>query len=63
VGKQSNEELHGLNYSPNIFRVIQKRRMRWTGLAAGLGERRSVHRDLVGKSEGQTTWKTQVKMG
>jgi len=37
--------------------------MRWTGLAAGLGERRSVHRDLVGKSEGQTTWKTQVKMG
>ena len=42
VGKLSNEELHDLNYSPNIIRVIQKRRMRWTGLAARLGERRGV---------------------
>jgi hypothetical protein len=42
VGKLSNEELHDLNYSPNIIRMIQKRRMRWTGLAARLGERRGV---------------------
>ena len=63
MGKLRNEELNNLNYSPNIIRVIQKIRMRWAGLAARLGERRSVYRVLVGKPETETTWKTQVKMG
>jgi hypothetical protein len=43
--------------------VIQKRRRRWAGLAARLGERRSVYRVLLGKPEGETTWKTRVKKG
>ena len=53
MGKLRNEELHDLIYSSNIIRVIQKRRMRWTGLAARLGERRSVYRVLLGKPEGK----------
>jgi len=51
VGKLNNEELNDLNYSPNIIRVIKKRRMRWAGLAARLGEKRIVYRVLVGKPE------------
>ena len=30
-GKLNNEELNDLYYSPNIFRVIKSRRMRWAG--------------------------------
>jgi hypothetical protein len=63
VVKLHNEKLNDLNYSPNIIRVIQKRRTRWAELAARLGERRSTYRVLVGKPEAETTWKTQVKMG
>jgi hypothetical protein len=37
--------------------------MTWEGLLTRLGERRSVYRILVRKPEGETTWKTQVKMG
>jgi hypothetical protein len=37
--------------------------MRQARFAARLGERRSVYRVLVGKPEGETTWKTLVKMG
>jgi hypothetical protein len=36
------EELHGLNSSPTIVRVIKPRRMRWAGHVAQMGERR-VH--------------------
>jgi hypothetical protein len=35
--KMHNEELHDLYYSPNIFRVMQSRRMRWAGYAARVG--------------------------
>ena len=39
--------------SPNIFRVIKSRRMRWAGHVARMGNRRGVYRVLVGKSEGK----------
>jgi hypothetical protein len=33
------EELHDFFFSPNIFRVIKSRRMRWVGHLARMGER------------------------
>jgi len=39
--------------SPNIVRVIKSRRMRLAGHVESIGERRGVHRVLVGKSEGK----------
>jgi hypothetical protein len=46
--KLHNEELHNLYSSPSIIRMI-KSRMRWTGHAAQMGERRNAYRILVGK--------------
>jgi hypothetical protein len=51
--KLHNEELSDLYYSPNIFRVIKSRRMRWAGHAARKGQRRDIHRVMVGKPEGK----------
>jgi len=51
--KLHNEELNDLYSSPNIFRVIKSGRMRWEGHVACMGERRGVHRVLVGKPEGK----------
>jgi hypothetical protein len=39
--KLRNEELNALYSSPNIVRVIIKRRMRWAGHVARMGERES----------------------
>jgi hypothetical protein len=36
--KLHNDELHRLYSSPNIFRVIKSRRMRWVGHVAHMGE-------------------------
>ena len=49
--KLRNEEPNDLYCSPNTIRVMQPR-MRWVGHVACIGERRSVHRVLVGKSAG-----------
>ena len=51
--KLHNEELNDLYSSPNIFRVIKSRRMRWVGDVARMGERREVYRVLVVKPEGK----------
>ena len=51
--KLHNEEHNDLYCSPNIFRVIKSRRMRWAGHVARMGERRGVYGVLVGKSEGK----------
>ena len=51
--KLHNEELNDLYCSPNIFRVIKPRRMRWAGHVARMGKRRGVYRILVGNPEGK----------
>jgi hypothetical protein len=51
--KLHNEELSDLYSLPNIVRVGKSRRMRWAGRVARMGERRVVHRVLVGKAEGK----------
>jgi hypothetical protein len=40
--KLHNDELNSLYSSSNIIRAIKSRRMRWTGHAARMGERRGV---------------------
>ena len=50
--KLHNEELNDLYSSPNIFRVIKLRRIRWAMHVARMGEKRSVYRILVWKPEG-----------
>jgi len=56
-------------FSPNIFRVIKSRRMRWAGHVARMGERRGVYRVLAGKPEGKRPlgrprhrWEDNIKM-
>jgi hypothetical protein len=67
--KLLNEELNELYSSPNIFRMIKSRRMRWTGHVSRMGERRGVFRVLVGKYEGKRSlgrarrrWEYNIKM-
>jgi hypothetical protein len=40
--KMYNEELHNLNSSPNIIRMIKSRRMRWPGHVARMGRRMHI---------------------
>jgi hypothetical protein len=40
-----------ITFSPNIIRIIKSRRMRWTGLEAGMGAKINACKDLVGKPE------------
>jgi hypothetical protein len=49
--KVHNEELHILNSSPIIIKIIKSRRMSWAGHVARMGEKRNVYRLLVGKPE------------
>ena len=52
--KLHNEKVSDLYSLPNIVRVVKSRRMRWAGHVAPVGERRGVHRILVGKPEGKS---------
>ena len=65
----SNEELNDLYCSPNTVRMINSRRIRWTGHVARMGERKGVYRVWVGKPEGKRAlgrprrrWKDNIKM-
>ena len=49
--KLHKEDLNDLYYSPNIFRVIESRRIRWAGHVTHIRERRVFYRVLVGKPE------------
>jgi len=49
--KVHNEDINDLYCSPNTFRVIKSRRMRWARNVARVGEGRDVYMILVGKSE------------
>jgi len=51
--KLHDEEPNGLYSSLKFVRVIKSRRIRWVGNVARMGERRSVHRVLVGKHKGK----------
>ena len=62
-------ELNDLYLSPNIVRVIKSRRLRWAGQVARMGERRDIHRDLVGKPDGKIPlgrprrrWEDNIRM-
>jgi len=57
--KLHNKELNDLYSSPRIVRMMKSRRTRWAGQVSRMGERRDVHRVLVGKPGERTTWKTQ----
>jgi hypothetical protein len=67
--KLHNEELNEMHPSPNIFRVIKSRRMRWAGHVASMGEGRGAYRNLTGKPEGKRLltrprrrWEDNIKM-
>jgi hypothetical protein len=49
--KLKNEELHTLNFSPSIVRVIKSTRIRRAGHKARMRERKHAYKILVGKSE------------
>jgi len=51
--KLHNDGLDVLYSSPNIFRMIKSRRMRWAGHVARMGWKRCVYRVLVEKPEGK----------
>jgi hypothetical protein len=46
--KLHNEELNDLYCSPDIFRLIKSRRIRWVKHVASMGDIRVVYRVLVG---------------
>ena len=48
-----NEELNDLYWSPNIVRVIKRRKIRWARHVARMGENRVVYTILVGKPGGK----------
>jgi hypothetical protein len=67
--KVHNEELNDLYSSPNIFRVIKSRRMKWAGYVAYMGGSKCVYRILVGKPEekrllgrSRSRWEDNSKM-
>ena len=67
--KLHDEELNDQYCSPNIFQVIKSRRIKWEGHVARMGERRGVHRILMGKSERRRPlgrlrrrWEDNIKM-
>jgi hypothetical protein len=67
--KLHNEKLNDLYSLPYIVRVVKSRRMRWAGHVARMGDKRGVHRVLVGKPEGKRPlgrprrrWEDNIKM-
>ena len=50
--KLHNEEFHSLYRSPNIFRVVKSRILRWTGYIARMEEGRGAFKILTGKPRG-----------
>ena len=44
-----NEKIHSLYRSPNIFRVIKSRRLRWTGHVTRMEKGGSSLKTLIGK--------------
>jgi hypothetical protein len=64
-----NEELYDPHSPTDIIQEIESKKMRWAVNVASMGERRSVYRVLVGKSEGRRPlgkprrrWQDNIKM-
>ena len=64
-----NEKLHSLYRSPKIVRVIESRRLRWTGHVARMEESRSAFKMLTGKPTGKRSlgrprrrWEDNIRM-
>jgi hypothetical protein len=51
--KFQNEELHSLYSPPNIIRMKNSRRMRWSGHVARMGEMKNAYKILAGKPKGR----------
>jgi hypothetical protein len=51
--KLHGEELHNLQSSPSLIKMIMSRRVRWTGHVTRLGVKRNACRILVRESEGK----------
>ena len=51
--RSHNEELHRLYRSPNIFRVIKSRRLRWVGHVVTIEESRNAFEILTDKPTGK----------
>jgi hypothetical protein len=47
------DELHNLNLSSNIIRMIKSSRMRYVGHVACMEENRNAYKVVVGKPEGK----------
>jgi hypothetical protein len=62
--KLNNDELHSLYSSPNIFRVIKSRRMRWAEHVARMGEGRGVYRPEGKRPLGRPRrrWEDNIKL-
>jgi hypothetical protein len=63
-----NEELHSLDASSNIIRVMKSRKVEWAGQIACMGGEKCIH-ILVGKFEGKNPlrrpkrrWEDKIKM-
>jgi hypothetical protein len=64
-----NDELHNLFSSPNIFRVLRARRLRWAGHVTRMGEGRIVYKILVWRPESKRPlgrsrrrWEDNIKL-
>jgi hypothetical protein len=51
--KLHNEELRNLYSSPNIFRQVKSRPVRWAGHVVSMGEERKVYKVLLEKPVGK----------
>jgi hypothetical protein len=67
--KLHNKKLNDLYFSPTTAQVIKSRRVKWTGHTVCMGEKRSIHRVLVGKLVGKRPlgrprhrWEDNIKM-
>ena len=55
--KLHNSQLHGLYSSPNIIRSLKSGQLKWAGHVARMEQSRNAYRVLVGKPEGNETFR------